>query len=102
MTRWLVPGAFLAIACSTGVRAEAAISLLAHHPSVRHLLLALYGVLRTTVALAFAAFTIDRSTPHRRSREPVAFLTCAVAMLAIALIAPPALATPSASLLAGD
>jgi protein-S-isoprenylcysteine O-methyltransferase Ste14 len=76
--------------------------LLAHHPSVRHLLLALYGVLRTTVALAFAAFTIDRSNPHRRSREPVAFLTCAGAMLAIALIAPPARSTPSALLLAGD
>ena len=102
MTRWLVPGAFLAIACTTGVRAQAATSLFTHHPSVRHLLLALYGLLRTGVALAFAAFTIDRSEPHRRSREPVAFIACTVAMLAIAVVTPPTRSTPSALLLIGD
>src|SRR5437764_2475721 len=102
MTRWLVPGAFLAIACSTGARAEAAVSLFAHQPNLRHLLLALYGVLRTAVALAFAAFTIKRSEPQRRSREPVAFIACAVAMGAIALVTGPARSTPSALLLAGE
>src|SRR3954447_12911567 len=102
MTRWLVPEAFLAVACSAGARAEPAVSLLAHQPNLRHLLLALYGVLRTVVALAFAAFTIRRSEPQRRSREPVAFAACAVAMVAIALVTGPAASTPSTLLLLGD
>src|SRR5690242_13485861 len=102
MTRWLVPGAFLAVACIIGARAEAAISLFAHQPSVRHLLLALYGLLRTAVALAFAAFTINRSEPHRRSREPVAFVACAIAMVAVGLVTGPAASAPYALLLIGD
>ena len=61
MTRWLVPGAFLAIACTTGVRAQAATSLFTHHPSVRHLLLALYGlaslVYRIVVVAGFLYLT---------------------------------------------
>jgi protein-S-isoprenylcysteine O-methyltransferase Ste14 len=100
--RLLVPVVFLALAAADAADAARAVSAFATHMDLRLALLALHAVLRTAVALAFAFFTAQRSEPRRRARGPVAFLACAVAMLAVVPVAGPGAGTPSALLLAGD
>lgn len=102
MRRWLVPGAFLTIACITAVAAAGPLTAVGDQPTARHALLALYWMLRAAVAVAFAAFTVNRSEPRRRSREPVAFVACGVAMLALVVMAAPPKGTAPALLIAGD
>jgi protein-S-isoprenylcysteine O-methyltransferase Ste14 len=74
----------------------------AQHPDARHVLLALYATLRTTIAVAFAVCTVGRAEPRRHSRDPVAFGACAVAMLAVIAMAEPTSRTSPVLLLAGD
>jgi protein-S-isoprenylcysteine O-methyltransferase Ste14 len=102
MKRRFVPAVFLALAAVTAADAVHTIGAFATHAGSRPGLLALYAVLRTAIALAFALFTAQRSEPRRCVREPVAFLACAVAMLAVVPVAGPSAGTPSALLLAGD
>jgi protein-S-isoprenylcysteine O-methyltransferase Ste14 len=64
--------------------------------------LALYWVLRTAVAFAFAVFTVDRAEPRRRSRGVSAFVACGIAMLAVVAIAGPTSRTAPALLISGD
>jgi protein-S-isoprenylcysteine O-methyltransferase Ste14 len=70
--------------------------------TARHVLVAIYAGLRTLIALAFVIFTIDRAEPHRRSRDPLAFVACAIAMAAVLIVAQPGRATPPGLLAAGD
>jgi protein-S-isoprenylcysteine O-methyltransferase Ste14 len=102
MRRWLVPAAFLAVTCGTGAVAVGALVSAAGQPSARHFLVAVYWVLRTAVAFAFAVFTASRAEPHRRSRELSAFVACGVAMLAVVAIAGPTGQTTPALLISGD
>ena len=102
MRRSFVPAAFLAAAVLTGAHAWQALVAAADHPDDRHLLLALYAVLRTAVVLAFAAFTVRRAEPHRRSRDPVAFAACALAVLAVFGMAEPSPRTAQLLLATGD
>jgi protein-S-isoprenylcysteine O-methyltransferase Ste14 len=102
MRRWLVPAAFLAAAAATGAHAwDVGLGAL-RHPDERHVLVAVYALLRTAVALAFAAFTLGRAEPHRRSRDPVAFAACAVAIGAVLAVGGPERTTPSGLIVAGD
>jgi protein-S-isoprenylcysteine O-methyltransferase Ste14 len=71
-------------------------------PSTRAALVALFGVLRTGVALAFAVFTVGRNAPRRPSRSPVAFGACAVAIAAVIAFTGPSPSTPEGVVLAGD
>jgi protein-S-isoprenylcysteine O-methyltransferase Ste14 len=100
--RWLVPATFLALACSIGAQAEGALLALLQHPGARHALLALYALLRTAVAFAFAAFTVNRAEPRRNSRELPAIAACVLAMGAVVVIAAPPRGTPEGLLVAGD
>jgi protein-S-isoprenylcysteine O-methyltransferase Ste14 len=100
--RWLVPAAFALAAASTGVHAEASLGHALTQPSTRAWLVALYGALRTSVALAFAVFTVGRAAPRQPSRNPVAFIACAVAMTAVIVFADPSRGTPEGVVLAGD
>jgi protein-S-isoprenylcysteine O-methyltransferase Ste14 len=102
MRRLLVPGVFLVLGLSLAVHAAHQVAALASHPDMRHGLLAAYALLRTAVALAFAAFTVQRAEPVRHSRELLAFIACAVAMAAILVISPPPPGAPANLLLAGD
>jgi protein-S-isoprenylcysteine O-methyltransferase Ste14 len=86
----------------TGVHAWHEVLTAVDRPDGRHLLLALYAVLRTAVVLAFAAFTVGRAEPHRRARNPLAFAACAAALLAVFAMAGPKPGTAQLSLAAGD
>jgi protein-S-isoprenylcysteine O-methyltransferase Ste14 len=100
--RHLIPAIFLIFAVITAVHAVRAGESAVQHPSPQNLLLVLYAILRTSVAGAFAMFTFDRSEPHRRAREPLAFVACAVAMVAVGLLTPPDDKGASWLLIAGD
>jgi protein-S-isoprenylcysteine O-methyltransferase Ste14 len=100
--RLVVPAVFLALAAVNAVDAAHAVSAFAAHGGGHSGLIALHAVLQTGIGLAFAFFTMQRSESHRRARQPVAFLACAVAMLAVVPVAGPGAGTPSALLLAGD
>jgi protein-S-isoprenylcysteine O-methyltransferase Ste14 len=100
--RLVVPAVFLTLAAVNAAGAVRAVGAFDAHGGLRPGLLALYAVLRTGIALAFAFFTLQRSEARRRARGPLAFLACAVAMLAVVPVAGPNAGTPPALLLAGD
>ena len=102
MRRWLVPGMFIAAAAVTGAHAWHAVLTAGDHPDGRHLLLALHALLRTAVAVAFAACTLHRADPHRRSRDPLAFAVCAAALLAVLATKGPTQGTAPVLLALGD
>jgi protein-S-isoprenylcysteine O-methyltransferase Ste14 len=102
MRRWLVPAAFAAGALLTGAHAVDALETAATHPSGRAALIACYHVLRTAVALAFALFTLRRSEPHERARNPRALAACLAAMAAVLAFEAPGPSSPAAFVLAGD
>jgi protein-S-isoprenylcysteine O-methyltransferase Ste14 len=102
LARWIVPAAFAVAAASTGVHTVGSFAHAATQPSMRAWLVALYGLLRTGIALAFAVFTVGRSAPQRPSRDPVAFAACAVAIAAVIAFTGPSPSTPEGVVLAGD
>lgn len=102
LMRWAVPMLFAVVAASTGANAARGLGHALAEETTRTWLVALYGVLRTGVALAFALFTVGRGNPQRPSRSPVAFGTCAVAIAAVIAFAAPSPSTPDGVVLAGD
>ncbi len=102
MRRWLVPAFFLAAAGATGGHAWHTVIAAESHPDGRHLLLALYTLLRTAVAVAFAVCTVGRVKPHSRARDPLAYVACAVAMGAVFAMAGPTQGAAPALLAVGD
>lgn len=102
LARWIVPAAFAIAATTTGVHTAGSVSDAITQPSTRAWLVALFGVLRTGIALAFAVFTVGRSTPQRPSRSPIAFAACAVAIAAVIAFKGPGPSTPEGVVLAGD
>ena len=102
MRRLLVPAVFLAAAVLVGAHAWHQVLAATDHPDGRHLLLALYAALRTAVVLAFAALTIGRAEPYRRSRDPLAFAACMAAILAVFAMTSPPHDTAPLLLAAGD
>lgn len=102
MRRWLVPSILLAAAVAAGAHAWPLVDGAQSHPDVRHVLLALYAVLRTAVAVAFVACTIGRAEPHSRARDPLAYIACAVALSAVVAMAGPTQRTAPTLLAVGD
>jgi protein-S-isoprenylcysteine O-methyltransferase Ste14 len=98
----LVPAAFLVAALSTAGHAWNAVSIAGAHPDNGHVLVAINALLRTGVAFAFAVFTVGRAAPHRRARDPLAFVICAFVMIASVAFTHPGSRTPAALLIAGD
>lgn len=92
----------MAIAIANGVDAVRMASAFLVHGGSQLGLIALRAALQTAIGLAFAFFTVQRSQPHRRAREPVALLACLVAMLAVVPVAGPNAHTPSVLLVSGD
>jgi protein-S-isoprenylcysteine O-methyltransferase Ste14 len=100
--RLAVPGVFLALALGLAIHAALQVGAFIGHPDMQRGLLAAYALLRTAVALAFAAFTVHREEPIRRSREVLAFAACAAAMTAVLVVSAPSAGTSENLLVAGD
>jgi protein-S-isoprenylcysteine O-methyltransferase Ste14 len=101
-TGFVVTALFVAAAVTTGVHAEGHLARSIVDPSARASLDALYAILRTVVAVAFALFTIGRAAPRRPSRSPVAFAACVMAMGPIAILGYPPPQAPDTVVLVGD
>ena len=102
MSRFLVTGLFGAFTLAAGSGALAAWADALAQPGVRPTALAAHWTLKLGVVLAFCVFVFLREPSKRPSREPVAFLACAAAILAvIALREPPAEAS-TALVVAGE
>jgi protein-S-isoprenylcysteine O-methyltransferase Ste14 len=102
MVSWMVPGLFATMALGAGARAVGPLESALATPSLRASLIALYFVLRVSVAVAFAALTLHRDEPHRRAREPLALLACAAAMLLVLPLGGPGSGAGTAAVLVGD
>jgi protein-S-isoprenylcysteine O-methyltransferase Ste14 len=102
MAGWIVPALFALAAASTGVHTATAVGQAVSQATTRAWLVALYGLLRTGVALAFAIFTVGRAAPRRPSRSPLAFVACAVAIAAVISFSDPGMGTPQELVMAGE
>ncbi len=71
-------------------------------PGLSAWLVAGYWALKFAVVAAFTHFLAVREPSRRPSREPVAFLACAGAIVSAIALAPPSAAAPTPLLLAGD
>jgi protein-S-isoprenylcysteine O-methyltransferase Ste14 len=101
-SHWVVPILFGVAAAATGVNAAAAFGEAFSQPSTRAWLVAIYGLLRTAVALGFAVFTLGRAAPQRPARSPLAFVACAAAMAAVLAFGGPGPSIPDGVVLAGE
>jgi protein-S-isoprenylcysteine O-methyltransferase Ste14 len=99
---WAVPALFAIAAAITGAHAAHSIGHALAQPTTRAWLIALYGALRATVALAFAFFTVGRAAPKRPARSPVAFIVCAMAMAPVVALTDPGRGVPNGVVLLGD
>jgi protein-S-isoprenylcysteine O-methyltransferase Ste14 len=92
----------LAAAGVTGAHAWHTVVSAENNADLHHVLLALYSLLKTAVAAAFAACTIGRAKPHSRARDPLAYLACGVALSVVLATAGPTQRTAPALLAVGD
>jgi protein-S-isoprenylcysteine O-methyltransferase Ste14 len=101
-TSWIVPALFAVAAATTGVSAGDNLSRAIIHSGSRTWLVALYSMLRTAVALAFAVCSVGRAAPRRPARSPLAFLACAAALAATIGFGEPGASTPDGLIVAGE
>jgi protein-S-isoprenylcysteine O-methyltransferase Ste14 len=102
MTRLVVVWLFVAAAVPVSARAVSALIDVAADPTPRPALISVYFALRAAVVITFVILVLRRPQARRRSREPLAFGACAVAMLAVVALGGPDSHTSTALVLAGD
>ena len=100
MSRLLVTGVFLAALAGAALAATHRFEDAVGHPATHAWAVAGFSSLKAIVVASFALFVAIRDDPRRRSRDPLAFVACAVALAAIVLIREPTAAT--ATVLMGD
>ncbi len=94
MGRHAITAVFASTAAAIAAETFGAIAAAVAHGGLSDWLVAGYGLLKLTVALAFTAFVVLRAPARRRAREPIAYLACAAAVLPAALQAPTVSAAP--------
>jgi protein-S-isoprenylcysteine O-methyltransferase Ste14 len=102
LVRWAAPVLFAAAAFGTGLHAASDVGQAISQSSAHEWLVAAYGLLRTVIAVAFAAFTIGRPVPRRHSRDAIPLVACAVALSAVVMFADPEVGAPGALVLGGE
>ena len=93
---------FAILAASVGREFVDSVAQAAADSELRSWLVAVYHLLKLGVALAFTVFVLTRGPSRRPSREPVAFAACAVAILSVVMMEPPAESAGTALVLAGE
>jgi protein-S-isoprenylcysteine O-methyltransferase Ste14 len=102
VSRVAVTGIFAALTLATGTGAIAAWADALADPGVRSGAIAGHWLLKLGVVLAFCIFVFLREPSRRPSREPVAFLACAAAILAVIALREPPEAASTALVVAGE
>jgi len=102
MGRWPLVGVFSLIAALASVTAveatEHALSGISLHGS----LVAVYALLRAGLVASFTLFVVMRGPALRRSRDPVAFISCAAAIGSLAAFGGPASSSAPGLVIAGE
>ena len=101
MGRHAITVVFAGIAAAIASETANAIAAAVAEGRLGDWLVAGYGVVKLTVAVAFTTFVALRAPARRRSREPIAYLACAAAVLPGVLQAPTQSAVPEL-VLAGE
>ena len=101
MGRRALVALFVLIAVFASATAADAIRHTVSNPGLRDVLVAAFTVLRAVLAASFAVFVLMRGPARRRSRDPLAFVSCAAAIGSAAAFQAPA-GSPDAALIAGE
>lgn len=89
MSRFFVTAVFVLLSVATGAAALQAAGEAVAEPTARAWAVAGYSQLKLAVVVAFSIFVFTREPAKRRSRDPVAFVACAVAVAAVVVLQPP-------------
>lgn len=89
MSRFFVTAVFVLLSVATGAAALQAAEEALAEPTARAWAVAGYAQLKLAVVVAFSIFVFTREPAKRRSRDPVAFVACAVAVAAVVVLQPP-------------
>jgi protein-S-isoprenylcysteine O-methyltransferase Ste14 len=100
--RRVVIAIFVVLMVATGTSAVRAVAAAASEPTARAWMIATYVLLKLGVAVAFTVFVVRRDPARRRVREPVAYLACATAMIAVVALDRPDASTATGWLIAGE
>jgi protein-S-isoprenylcysteine O-methyltransferase Ste14 len=100
--RRLVIVVFAVLMVATGADAVRAVAAAAVDPAGRAWMIAAYVLLKLGVAVAFTVFVVRRAPARRRVREPLAYLACATAMIAVVALDRPDATTATGWLVAGE
>jgi len=102
MSRRIVIAIFAVLAAGALVAGAEAIVRAAGDPTARTIAFAAHRSLKATVLAAFAVFVAMRPPARNPSREPIAFVACAAALLAVAGLRAPGADTGAGFVVAGD
>lgn len=101
MTRYVPATLFALVTAATTVTLADGIREAVNHSSSHAWLVACYWLLKTVVVAAFSYFLFVRGPSLRPSREPIAFVSCTVATVAVVVLGQPGSGSTT-SLLAGE
>jgi protein-S-isoprenylcysteine O-methyltransferase Ste14 len=102
VSRWIVTGVFAVLAAGSVLGTVEAWGDAFGDASLRAASIAGFVTLRTAVLFAVTLCVFTRRPPRRHSRDPVAFVACAVALSAVVLLEKPSDAASTALVVAGD
>jgi protein-S-isoprenylcysteine O-methyltransferase Ste14 len=102
VSRWIVTGIFAVLAAGGIAGAIEAWGDAFAESSVRAWSIAGFLSLRTAVLLAVSVCVFTRKPPRRHSRDPVAFVACAVALASVVLLEKPSETAATSLVVVGD
>jgi protein-S-isoprenylcysteine O-methyltransferase Ste14 len=102
VNRW-IPGALFALVMgSTALTALHDADRALAQPSLRHLLILGFWALKCAVVAAFWWFIVARPASRKPSRDPIAFVACAAAMLGAVALEGPGAGASTTRLIVGE
>src|SRR5215213_1505140 len=102
MSRWIVAGVLTLLAAVSSAAAVGALGDAFANATLHAWGVAGFVLLRTAVLFAVSVCVLMRGAPKRHSREPVAFVACAVALASVPLLETPSETAQTSFVVAGD
>src|SRR5919109_4735979 len=102
MSRLVLTGFLAVLALAAGLQALDEIKTAVDDPVFRLWAVAGYSVLKTGVVAAFSFFVFVREPSRRPSRDPVAFVACATAVVAVVVLQEPPASATTGMILVGE
>ena len=102
MSRWIIAGVLTLLAAVSSAAAVGALGDAFANATLHAWGVAGFVLLRTAVLFAVSVCVLMRGAPKRHSREPVAFVACAVALASVPLLETPSETAQTSFVVAGD